>query len=458
MCLASDSTDDERRKAPQKLASGEICAIVTVDLYNEGVDLSDANTLLFLRPTQSPLLFQQQLGRGLRLSPGKQSCLVPDFVGQHRAEFRFDHLLSSITGLSKRELLRSVEEGFSTLPSGCFIHLESQARDRVLSSLKSAVNQSWRRLKTDLTAYTSTTRDRRPRLAAFLRDQHIALDEVFRDATPSGWTALRREAGLLGERTDTETELMLSRSMRYLLHVNDGQQLSLMKRVAEQGATYRASSDAEALRAQMLTYQMSPSATQGYGTFVSTLAGEPHVLEELGELADILASERRIGERVIPGLEDVPLLLHGRYQSREILTAVGWLTATRRTPFQAGVLPLADRQTELLFVTLDKSDGYHDRIAYHDYAVSPTTFHWQTQNSAGPDTKAGKRYIESGTNGWRFQLFVRANKRTAYTACGPVTIASGDDISGDRPMSIRWTLGVPLPIGLFREFSVLRAG
>lgn len=70
--------------------------------------------------------------------------------------------------------------------------------------------------------------------------------------------------------------------MRYTLRVNDGQQLSLMKRVAEQGETYRASSDAEALRAQMLMYQMSPTATQGYGTFVSALAGEPHVLEELG--------------------------------------------------------------------------------------------------------------------------------------------------------------------------------
>ena len=152
LCLTGESSDDDRRKAPQKLATGEICAIVTVDLYNEGVDLPDVDTLLFLRPTQSPLLFQQQLGRGLRLAPGKASCLVLDFVGQHRADFRFDRLLSSITGLNKRELLRSVEEGFSTLPSGCHIHLESQARERVLSSLRAMVQQSWRRLKTELAA------------------------------------------------------------------------------------------------------------------------------------------------------------------------------------------------------------------------------------------------------------------------------------------------------------------
>ena len=65
-------------------------------------------------------------------------------------------------------------------------------------------------------------------------------------------------------------------------------------------------------------------------------------------------------------------------------------------------LPILRR---ILFVTLDKSEGYHDRIAYHDYAVSAERFHWQTQNSAGPDTLSGQRYLESRTNGWQFQLF-----------------------------------------------------
>ena len=458
MVLTGDSSDDDRRKAPQKLAAGEICAIVTVDLYNEGVDLPDVDTLLFLRPTQSPLLFQQQLGRGLRLSPAKGSCLVLDFVGQHLAEFRFDRLLSSITGLNKRELLHAVDEGFSTLPSGCYIHLESQARERVLSSLRTITQQSWRRLKTELVLYASLTSNRRPTLAAFLHNQHITLDEIYRDATPSGWTSLCRDAGLLASRVDVDAERALSRSMRYLLHVDDPGQLHVMRRVAEGGAAYRPASDDEALRAQMLTYQMAPLAVQSFGTFVQTLAGEPLVLDELSELASILESQSRVAARAIPGLDDLPFTLHGRYQIREILTAVGWLTANRRTPFQAGVLPLPARKTELLFVTLDKSEGYHDRIAYRDFAESPTVFRWQTQNSAGPDTNSGQRYLESLSNGWQFQLFVRTTKASAYVACGPVRISSTDDITGDRPMSIRWTLGVALPLAMFREFSVLRAG
>jgi hypothetical protein len=76
-------------------------------------------------------------------------------------------------------------------------------------------------------------------------------------------------------------------------------------------------------------------------------------------------------------------------------TAVGWLNESRRTPHQSGKLALDEAKIECLFVTPDKAEGYHDRISYHDYAISPEIFHWQTRNNAGPDTPAGRRYIES---------------------------------------------------------------
>jgi len=152
--------------------------------------------------------------------------------------------------------------------------------------------------------------------------------------------------------------------------------------------------------------------------------------------------------------EEWPLLLYGRYEIREILTAVGWLTESRRTPHQSGKITIDEAKIECLFITLDKSEGYHDRISYHDYAISPELFHWQTQNNAGPDTPAGRRYIESPENGWRFFLFIRENKEAAYCAVGAVTKVS---IEGDRPMSVQWKLEAPLPMDLFRSFSVLRA-
>ena len=151
-------------------------------------------------------------------------------------------------------------------------------------------------------------------------------------------------------------------------------------------------------------------------------------------------------------------MLHARYERREILTAIGLHTATARPASREGVLRLQERKVEVLFVTLDKSDGFRDQVAYHDYAVSPTRFHWETQNSAGPNTAAGRRYIESATNGWTFQLFVRESPKHAFVACGGVRVAKSTDVSGERPMSIFWTLDNPLPLAVFGAFSVLKQG
>ena len=231
--------------------------------------------------------------------------------------------------------------------------------------------------------------------------------------------------------------------------------LDLMMGVGAGSPSLQAPSPADAMGLQMLAYQIDGrnKAAAGPQEFLARLRLHPQACDELAELTPMLQARSTLARRPVPGLEDTPLCLHAAYGIREVLTAVGWLTAQRRAPFQAGVLPLTDRKTELLFVTLDKSEGYHDSIAYHDYAISVDRFHWQTQNSAGPDTNSGRRYIESAANGWQFQLFVRPRKTDPYRACGRVTLES---FEGDRPMNIVWKFTTPLPARLFREYSVLR--
>ncbi|HPY42331.1 MAG TPA: DEAD/DEAH box helicase, partial [Thiolinea sp.] len=170
-CIVSSTASDQRRLAPQRLVSGELCALVTVDLYNEGIDLPWVDTLLLLRPTQSPVVFQQQIGRGLRLSDGKQTCLVLDFVGQHRKEFRFDKLLTSLTGQTRRELIHSVENGFASLPSGCFIQLYKHTREQILQSLRSLTQQSWRHLIRELQTFAALHKRQTVKLGELLHEQ-----------------------------------------------------------------------------------------------------------------------------------------------------------------------------------------------------------------------------------------------------------------------------------------------
>ncbi len=455
IAVTGGTSRDLRERIPRMLANREVNIVFTCDLYNEGVDLPDVDTLLLLRPTQSPVLFQQQIGRGLRLAHEKTSCLVLDFIGRHRVEFRFDRPLQALTGMTRGGLIQEVEAGFPNLPPGCLIQFEKVARDRVLENLRRALSQNWRSLARDLVAYMATRKDRTPDLRSFLLEQRVSLGELYRHQDPSGWTGLCRAAGLdLGEGGPQEG--WLGRRYTDLLHANDPDYLQLWKKVAEMGCEYRALDPLDQRRVQMLAYQIYPSQQDAFDgpEFISRLRAHPHMGKELGELAVLLDEATILEPRSLPGAPEAwPLRLHAHYEAREILAAVGWLRNDRRAPFQSGVLRLHDESIELLFVTLDKREGYHAGIAYHDYAISPELFHWQTQNSAGPDTDAGRRYIESGHNGWNFQLFVRERKGLPYRALGRVRKAA---IEGDRPMSITWKLDAPLPVDMMRAFSVLR--
>jgi superfamily II DNA or RNA helicase/HKD family nuclease len=123
----ADSADDERRAALADLGARRINAVFSVDLFNEGIDVPAVDTLLLLRPTDSPTLFLQQLGRGLRRSHGKTACTVLDFVGRHRREFRFDRRFGALLGGSRRDLVRQIEGGFPFLPAGCHMELDRKA-------------------------------------------------------------------------------------------------------------------------------------------------------------------------------------------------------------------------------------------------------------------------------------------------------------------------------------------
>ncbi|MBN1241082.1 MAG: DUF3427 domain-containing protein [Spirochaetales bacterium] len=453
VCLVGDSDPALRSKAPGMLERGEICAIVTCDLFNEGIDIPSVDTILLLRPTQSPVLFQQQIGRGLRLDRGKEACLVLDFVGRFRTDFRIETLLRSITGLSRRELEQSVEHGFDRLPPGCHIHLEKQARETVLRNIRAVTNESWPRLRAELERYAVLNGRDSVRLAGFLYDQKLELGDIYRSGGNSGWTALKRAAGLVREPPGPEEEYY-GRRLFSLLHLDDAARIGALRLMSSGLAGSGLDVRARTLL-QMLAYQVDGDARRigSFDAFLQRLDAYPAIKAELTELTEVLQEQANGVSIPVPGLEDTPLSLHASYSRREILTAVGLHTASARPSYREGVLPMHDRKLELFFVTLDKREGFHEAIAYHDYAISPELFHWQSQNAAGPDTGAGRRYIDSPGNGWTFQLFVRIDKDHSFKACGPVALESW---SGDRPLSIVWKLAASLPASLYREFSVLR--
>ncbi|MGM0577137.1 MAG: DUF3427 domain-containing protein [Myxococcota bacterium] len=126
----SGAGSDPRAESLERLREGDLEAICAVDVFNEGVDLPDVNTILMLRPTESPVIFQQQLGRGLRRSSndGHKRLTVIDFIGNHRSFMVKPQALVALTGrdTAPGAALREIRQGLD-LPEGCEVEIETQA-------------------------------------------------------------------------------------------------------------------------------------------------------------------------------------------------------------------------------------------------------------------------------------------------------------------------------------------
>jgi hypothetical protein len=157
-----------------------------------------------------------------------------------------------------------------------------------------------------------------------------------------------------------------------------------------------------------------------------------------------------------------PLKLHGRFLRNQILVALGLSKEESKSSNREGVAVNTSINMEVLFVTLDKSEGrYSPSTMYEDYALSEKIFHWQSQNKTKPNSNQGLGYINQSKNKKRILLFVREknedeNKLTmGYLFLGSIKYLSHE---GSCPMSIKWELKEPIPPGILNESRKLAVG
>ena len=127
-----------------------------MDIYNEGVDIPEVNTVLFLRPTESLTVFLQQLGRGLRLAENKECLTVLDFIGQANKKYNFEEKFTALLSNTTHSVSREIKEGFVSAPKGCYIQLEKIAAKYVLDNISASYDRT-SGLVARATAFTEDT-------------------------------------------------------------------------------------------------------------------------------------------------------------------------------------------------------------------------------------------------------------------------------------------------------------
>lgn len=463
VALDANSPRDVRSTVQSQLVRGEIAIICVVDLYNEGVDIPEVDTVLFLRPTESLTVFLQQLGRGLRLRHDKECLTVLDFIGRARREFRFAVRFQALCGRTRHGMQEEILRGFPHLPAGCSIQLEPVAREHVLENIRAAI---WRQAEFVKRLRHWHLESQRPlSLRNFLEFHQLAPSEIYgRELT---WTKLLRAADLLDSPAGPD-EQQLAKGLKRLLHVNSSEFLDTIDRVCEgdvytsTGATAR-----ERLHLLMLHYNLWSKSGAELGMrsledSLARLAANPDIRRELGELAAVLRHRiDHVAPRRAASADSIPLELHAAYTREEILIAFGLTTFERSRLHFEGVLYLPDQKIDLLLVTLAKTaDRFSPTTMYDDYAISRDLFHWQSQSTTSADSTTGRRYRDHERLGSRVLLFVREEAKRdglsmPFTYLGPVRYVSHE---GSRPMSITWRLDTPMPTALWLASGKLAIG
>ena len=462
-CLHAGSPRELRSSIQKDLVARKIHFIFVVDLYNEGVDIPEVNTILFLRPTESLTVFVQQLGRGLRLSDGKECLTVLDFVGNHNKNFRFGERIAALLSSGGRTLVDQVSQDSYSLPRGCYIHLEKVAREKVLENIK-ANRTDKKALIRNIRSFEADTGEPIS-FRKFLQRYSLQPLDVYRKGT---FCSLAAEAGIYPE-IYVDEQLFSKIAAIRLTTLNSPEAIRLIRAVLSRPSHYSvtALSDREKSVLALFYYSLNDLPLHDESADIRDIFPEIFAHDEiLHEICDLLEyNEAHLGFLPVSvdlGFENA-LELHAVYTRAQAFAALGHYTLARRPAggSREGVVYLEDKKADVLLITLNKTEEhYSPTTMYKDYAVNEELFHWQSQSTTSASSSTGQRYIKHEQQGNKILLFVREYNRVdgvtqPYLFLGTARYLSHE---GSRPMSITWKLDRPMPPGFFLKANKMVVG
>lgn len=458
--LTSDDDNHYRRTIKQQFQAGVIHYLFVVDLFNEGVDIPEIDTILFLRPTESATVFLQQFGRGLRLHKGKDHLTVLDFVGHSRAEFSYKERFEALIGRHSRGIKEEIEGGFTNAPFGCKIILEEKAKEEILANIDGYLRSlNKNRIIKEIARYHETCQGAFS-MKGFLAYSHIPFYKLYSNIT---WGELCKQAGVQEDISVHSEQLKYAVKNKWLA-TDSFSYFTLLMRFAESNfkCDIQAFTEQERRCAVMLYYDLFNNAGHftGIDEMFSDLASDRLFVKEFKEVISYLRDKCSAPEKEDNSVykDWNPLRLHGIYTKAQIQAALGLSTLLRKSPSREGMERLRDIKLEAMYVDIIKKREEGSTTAYQDYAQNREFFHWETQNRVREGSREAEAYRNGENN---MLLFVRQQVehpdygcRMGFTYLGQVTLKS---IEGSNPMQIVWHLNTPMSEATYAFASQYKA-
>ena len=441
--VTSKNNADERKTALSDLRKGDLKIVFAVDIFNEGVDLPEVNTLLMLRPTESSTIFIQQLGRGLRKSTNKSCLTVLDFIGNQNKNFRFNVKYGGLFGKGRKQIADAVENGFPYLPSGCHFELDRISQEQILDNLRSTLRYDKKYFLNEIKSSGITS------LSEFLESSGVELKDFYRN--DRSFTLLKR---LAFEPTSIENanDVRFSKAIGRSLHIDNFERIEHYSEIIN-GSKFSIDDPYSLMLGHLF---FGPDVNKQNLIEKFSAARESEVFHEFANVLQLLKTKR---SRYTSGrgIESVPIEVHATYTRAEILAGFGMQVTGADI---SGVTFVANHDADLAFVTLNKTEAHFSPTTmYADTAISNHVFQWESQSRTSAASPVGQRYVNHRKLGSTFHLFVRDFRidpetlvTMPYVYLGPANYISH---TGDRPMRIQWHLDHQIPADIFVKSKVI---
>jgi superfamily II DNA or RNA helicase/HKD family nuclease len=460
---------DERERIYRRFADVDdpLEWLFVADVLNEGVDIPAINSLVFLRPTESATIFIQQLGRGLRLSPGCEVLTVLDFVGHHRKAW------IAVEALADRDAPpgpSTVAELDLTPPVACEIVLSSKTKEilekvrRHSQSRKGLCLEIYHRLREEL----GVSRPYPVDLISI--PESVSMSDI--RTTFGSWIDLRRAAGdalswELNPDSNHPTFQLLAATERDWQATRVYPYAALWGLCARPDAPEAGYEDFFVRFPRWRVEHRALRETKAIDTLDKKLGGlsrsgsiDPRafalisrddLLKEIeGRLQLVLEKDYRLRHGgVIRRPKD--LVLHRTYARSEIVNHFGLQYSPARD--NSGMLRFSTRPDHIVLIAKLDTTGAADRFRFSNSFVKSNLFNWVSQNQQTRTNSSGLEVLEHKERGVNLHLFVQRDSHSKPLYCG-LTEALSDKATGDAPMTVPLKLLMPLTDALLQSLGL----
>ena len=458
VALSGNDTEADRQDAMDRLVSDNrldaLDYILTVNIFNEGVDLPDINQVIMLRPTQSAIVFIQQLGRGLRKMEGKEYVVILDFIGNYANNFLIPIALSGDRTYNKDNMRKYLMEGSSVIPGCSTIHFDEISKKTIFA----AIDKSTTPLKFLKEKYFNL-RDRLGRMPTadeFYR--HGEIDPIlFIDYKKASYyqfvRTVDRDCGL--EEFTTKQNQTLDFICTQIVNGKRPHELIMLQQLLEEGIVSPEETKFR-LKAYSVAYR-DADYRSALGmldkTFLNTLADKARYnLVSLFDEDDIIQNRQArrcsaylqrvsnmgrqtqqfrdaIADLIKYGLsrytdsfsdtDEDNLVLYQKYSRRDVCRILNWEKDDSSTIYgyriKYGTCPI--------FVTYEKKEDISETTKYEDQFVDPQVFSWMTRSRVSLDSSESQEIIHHNENGLKIYLFIKKSdgEGTDFYYMGRVT-------------------------------------